>query len=77
VQTFASFGVEPASIVEIGYPDINARVEIARRAAEYHCVALSDQTLRYLAEQLTGTPRASERHRQDFRRGVDLGCRRY
>ncbi len=49
--------LERALVVEVGYPDPLARVEIARRTAEMRHVALSDDVLRYVAENLTGSPR--------------------
>jgi chromosomal replication initiator protein len=48
---------ERALVVEIGYPDEPARVEIARRAAEMRGVVLSDDALRFVANRLAGNPR--------------------
>lgn len=42
--------------VEVGYPDVEARVEILRRAAASRNVALDDDDLRELADAIT-TPR--------------------
>lgn len=51
---------ERALIVEVGYPDRDARVEIARRVARMRGIALSDEVLGYLAARLNGSARKLE-----------------
>jgi len=49
--TFAS-----ATMVEIGYPDVSARLELARREAAKHGLHLADDALREIAEGIEGSP---------------------
>ncbi len=49
--------LEVASLVEVGYPDLTARTEIARRETERCDFAMPDAALRSLAAHSSGSPR--------------------
>ena len=60
VQIVAASDAGPANralMVQVGYPDADARVQIARNAALRHGVALSDNALRSLSKRIAGSPR--------------------